>query len=43
MAYIRMYEMIRASHVVVCPLVFNLLCRLSQQAGVLKLIKKAQV
>ena len=34
---LELHEMIRALHVVACPVDFNLLCDLGQQLGVLKI------
>ena len=39
---LELHEMIRVSYLVACPMVFNLLCDLSRQGGVLKLTKKVQ-
>ena len=35
----KLHAIIRLSHLVACPMVFNLLCHLSWQAGMLKLTK----
>ena len=39
---LELHEMMKVSHLVGCPMVFNLLYDLSQQAGVLKLTKNAE-
>ena len=40
---LKLYEMIRMSYVVECPIVFVYLCHLGWQGGVLKLMKNAQL